>query len=84
MKTTDWQKKLNALCGWDQRYQQSLAHLRELEEDYARLRSRLCRQDRETLDAYLSACEELDHIRTLLAYDLGAAGGLRGPETARE
>lgn len=70
MRKNDWIDLMYAKAGVDPAHQQCLAELEEWEPRFLSLRQRLSEEDRETLDMYISACEELQHhliyiVRTL-------------------
>lgn len=60
-------EQLEELCRKDSWYQQCLRKAEQLEPAFEQLRSSLDEGQREILDQYLMACEELDHARLLLA-----------------
>lgn len=78
---TDWQKELDTLCRVEPWYQQCLLDTAAAEPGFETLRGSMTQAQRETLDRYIAACEELDHARLLLAYELGKTHGRR--ETLR-
>ena len=67
----EWEKKLSAIAAEDERYQNCLKEVWELEERFLRLRDMLSAPQRELLDRYIAACEELDHTTVCLAYQMG-------------
>ena len=70
----EWTQELAIRAAQDEHYQNCLQEVQELEEMYLRLREMLSIPQRELLDRYISACEELDHIMVQLAYQLGREG----------
>ena len=52
----------------DPYYQQCLEEVRALEPLFLKIRSTLPELQQKTLDAYISACEELDHALLILTY----------------
>ena len=68
----DWMNQVTELSKRDPEYQNLLRRLMGLEEDFILLRNSLPPEQREQLDRYISACEELDHRLMQLAYRLGA------------
>ena len=70
----DWTQELAAMAAADECYQNCLKEVQELEEMFLRLRDMLTTPQRELLDRYISACEELDHTAVRLAYQLGREG----------
>ena len=71
MEDQVWMDELNMICREDSLYQHWLARAEELEPAFELLRGVLSEGQRETLDQYIMACEELDHVRKVLAYQLG-------------
>ena len=67
----DWTQELDAMAAADECYQNCLKEVQELEELFLRLREMLSTPQRELLDRYISACEELDHAKVHLAYRMG-------------
>ena len=70
----DWTQELAIKAAQDKHYQNCLQEVQELEELFLRLREMLSTPQRELLDRYISACEELDHARAHLAYRIGREG----------
>lgn len=62
---------LEQMCREDDWYQQWLNKAKALEPAYERIREKLAEADREILDQYIMACEEMDNTRQLLAFELG-------------
>ena len=67
----DWEKELAVRAARDEHYQTCLKEVRELEVLFLRLRDMLSVPQRELLDRYIAACEELDHTTVCLAYQMG-------------
>lgn len=67
----DWEKELAVRAVQDEYYQNCLKEVRELEPLFLSLRDMLSPPQRQLLDRYLSASEELDHAMMHLAYYLG-------------
>ena len=57
-------------------YQQALQELKNVEEDYTALLESLSAQQREVLERYISACEEMDEALVFAAYQIGLSGKL--------
>lgn len=70
----EWTQELAIKAAQDKHYQNCLQEVQELEEMFLRLREMLSIPQRELLDRYIAACEELDHIMVQLAYQLGREG----------
>lgn len=70
-----WVEELNKMCREDDRYQLWLAKVTELEPVYEQMRELLAQKQREVLDQYIIACEELDYTRQGLSYRLGKIHG---------
>ena len=60
-------KTLMELAKNDPNYQACLEEVRRWEPVYLALRDSLPEMQRRTLEKYISACEELDHVLLLLA-----------------
>ena len=60
-------KTLMELAKNDPNYQACLEEMRRWEPAYLALRDALPEMQRRTLENYISACEELDHVLLLLA-----------------
>ena len=67
MKEINWYEKLTELARHDHHYQACLAEVKRLEPGFLVLRDSLTGQQRQILDGYLSACEEMDHALLMLA-----------------
>ena len=67
----DWTQELANRAAKDEHYQNCLQEVQKLEEMFLRLREMLSTPQRELLDRYISACEELDHAKVHLAYRMG-------------
>ena len=61
----------------DADYQELLEKCRSLETDYLRITDGLPEGDRELLDTYIAACEDMQYRMTQLAYLLGQLDILR-------
>ena len=70
-----WVEELDQMCRGDNWYQLWLARVEELEPAYEQVRVLLEETQREALDQYVMACEELDHARVVLSYQLGRSHG---------
>ena len=55
----------------DEWYQQCLAEVKNRETAFLNIREMLAENQREQLDAYVSACEELEHSKIYIAYEIG-------------
>jgi len=64
---TMWLERLTEKAKYDPYYQQCLTEVRELEPIFGKIRSALPVMQQKALDAYITACEELDHALLLLA-----------------
>ena len=62
-----WINKLTEKAKNDPYYQECLMEVRALEPMFLNIRSTLPELQQKTLDAYISACEELDHALLVLA-----------------
>jgi len=62
-----WINKLTEKAKHDPYYQECLMEVRALEPIFLNIRSTLPELQQKTLDAYISACEELDHALLILA-----------------
>ena len=67
MEKTAWLMELTEKAKHDPCYQQCLTEVRELEPMFLKIRSSLSELQQQALDAYIGACEELDHALLLLA-----------------
>ena len=70
----DWLKLASDRAATDETYAHYHCLALELEPDFLRLRSSLSEEDRNLLDQYLTACEEMDNALTRIAYALGREG----------
>ena len=61
------EEKLMELAKKDPHYQACLEEVMRLEPIYLALRDTLPKMQRKVMEAYISACEELDHALLLLA-----------------
>ena len=57
-------------------YQKALQELKTVEEDYTTLLESLSAEQREVLERYISACEEMDEALVFAAYQIGLSGNL--------
>lgn len=67
MEKMKWYEELMKTAKSDRYYQTYLEEVQRLEPVYLALRDSLPEMKRRVLEAYLSACEELDHALLLLA-----------------
>ena len=67
MDQMQWEEKLTQMASVDPWYQQLLKECEEAEPEFLRIRASLPEADQETLDRYISLCEELGHRMTSLA-----------------
>lgn len=67
MDQMQWEEKLTQMASVDPWYQQLLKECEEAEPEFLRIRASLPEADQETLDRYISLCEELGHRMTCLA-----------------
>ena len=74
---SDVQKRLAKCAVEDAFYCGLLSKCAVLSEDYHRIQSQLSPDDRETLERYISICEELEYQRTCMAYAIGLQDGKR-------
>ena len=65
--TCEKELRLTEISKSDSIYQELLQRCQALESDYLRIKSGLSAEDQETLDRYISLCEELEYRRTCLA-----------------
>ena len=70
MDQTEWMEELLEWAKEDPEYQACLETVRDLEPEFLALRDALTEDRRNVLDAYLSACEEMDHALLSLAEHL--------------
>lgn len=75
MEEKSWQEMLDGMCREDRWYQQWLERAKELEPAYEQIREKLPEEQNQILDQYIMACEEMDYVRQLLAYQLGRNHG---------
>lgn len=71
MEEQAWTEEVTQLCLRHEWYQRCLEKAKKLEPVYEQIRENLTEEQREFLDQYIMACEEMDHIRQMLAYQLG-------------
>ena len=82
MEEKQWIKELTEMAKFDPEYQQYLAQARLLEPEFLSIRDSLPENQRELLDTYLAACEQMDHFQLCLAWsvawDRGADAYIEG------
>ena len=61
----------------DPDYQQALQKLEEVEPEYLALLETLTPEQRDVLERYIAACEEVDDALLFLAYEDGRKNGFR-------
>ena len=61
----------------DPDYQQALRKLEKVEPDYLALLETLTPEQRDVLERYIAACEEVDDALLFLAYEDGRKNGFR-------
>ena len=61
MDQMQWENSLTQLAKTDLWYQQLLKDCEEAEPEFLRIRASLPEEDQETLDRYITLCEELGH-----------------------
>ena len=61
----------------DPDYQQALQELQKVEPEYRALLETLNPEQRDVLERYIAACEELDDALLFLAYEEGRQNGFR-------
>ena len=61
MEENKWLEELMKKAKNDPYYQHCLTEVRQLEPLFLQIRASLPEMQRKALDAYISACEELDH-----------------------
>lgn len=71
MEQTNGYERLMELAKLDRHYQNCLAEVQRLEPSFLALRDSLPEEQRQVLEHYLSACEELDHALAVLARQNG-------------
>lgn len=71
------ERRLSEMAKKDAFYCDLLSKCAALSEDYHRIQSQLSPDDRETLERYISICEELEYQRTCMAYAIGLQDGKR-------
>ena len=67
----EWTRELLRLVQHDANCQQCLSKVMQLEPAYERIKKKLSKQDKETLDLYIAACEEYEYSHIYSAYALG-------------
>lgn len=68
MSEENWYKELTELAKTDPACRDSLEKVKQLEPEFLALCRELSPRQRQTAEAYLSACEEMDHALTALAW----------------
>ena len=71
MNENELWNQLMAKAGQDAEYQQALQRLKEVEAAYLALLETLSCSQRETLERYITACEEMDEALVFVAYQFG-------------
>lgn len=66
-----WNDFIDAKAARSAWYQRLLKECLELEHDYMRIRNSLSEEDRDKLDKYISACEEMGYWKLQLASPFG-------------
>ena len=64
----NWEDRLDIIARHDPWHQECLGEVEKFTADFERIRNALSETDRELLDLYIAACEELEHSRTLIAH----------------
>ena len=67
------ERRLARRAALDPWYQQLLKECEEAEPEFLRIRDSLSDADQETLDHYITLCEELGHRMACLALSLGSS-----------
>ena len=67
----NWMDELTEQAKMDMLYLQSLTRVKETEPAFLALRDSLPEEQRELLDQYIAACEELEHALAPIAYRMG-------------
>ena len=70
----DWMDELSEQARTDMWYLKCLAQVQAREQDFLAIRELLTEQQRQQLDDYIAACEELEHALTPIAYRMGRDG----------
>ena len=68
--TTEQENRLLEMIKTDDTYQSLLAECGKLEKDYLRIIHTLTETDREILDKYIGVCEELEHQKVILSFQV--------------
>ena len=63
--------QVNEFLDRDPEYQELLSRQAETEQAFLRILKKLDAQDRQTVEQYISLCEELEYQRTVTAYKCG-------------
>ena len=69
--------RLSDMVKSDADYQELLERCCSLETDYLRIMNGLSEEDRELMDRYIAACEDMQYRMTQLAYLLGQSDMLK-------
>ena len=64
-------RQITRLAESDPWHRRCLEELRRTEPDFLAIRQTLTEAQQEKLDAYISACEELEHSKIYIAFNLG-------------
>ena len=72
----EWMDELTRLAKDDPWYQECLADVRRKETAFVKLRDALPQAQQQELDAYIAACEELEHALLPIAYRIGLTHAL--------
>ncbi len=75
--TWEQERRLTAVVKQDELYQQLLLECEARAADYERIMESLSENDRERLEQYISACEEMEYRRGCLACEMGIQDGAR-------
>ena len=67
MEKNKWLEELTEKAKHDPYYQRCLTEVKALEPIFLKIRASLPELQQKALDAYISACEELDHAFVMLA-----------------
>jgi hypothetical protein len=68
-------ERVTAKVGSDSLYLEMLRRCERKEVEYHRIMGKLSPIEKEQVDNYIAICEELEHRRTQLAYELGVVDG---------
>lgn len=75
MENTEWMDELSRLAQKDEWHLRCLSDVQSLEASYLRILDSLPEEQRQILDAYVTACEALDNEEARIAYRLGIEHG---------